>query len=86
VPDAAELKSDLKRMIVERLFLDVDPGDIQDDEPVMETYGIDSVQLFEVVVGLEEEFGVSLEDDEFSLELFENVNSIAEFVAKKLEE
>jgi len=81
-----ELKPKLKEMIVERLFLNVAPEDIKDDEPLMETHNIDSVALFEVVVGLEEDFEVSMEDDEFSLDLFENVNSIAEFVQKKLAE
>jgi acyl carrier protein len=81
-----ELKPKLKAMIVERLFLNVAPEDIKDDEPLMETYNIDSVALFEVVVGLEEDFGVSMEDDEFSLDLFENVNSVADFVSKKLAE
>jgi len=79
-----ELKPKLKAMIVERLFLNVAPEDIKDDESLMDTYNIDSVALFEVVVGLEEDFGVSMEDDEFSLDLFENVNSVAEFVEKKL--
>ena len=81
-----ELKPKLKEMIVERLFLNVAPEDIKDDGPLMETYNIDSVALFEVVVGLEEDFEVSMEDDEFSLDLFENVNSIAGFVQKKLAE
>lgn len=78
-----DLKPKLKAMIVERLFLNVAPEDIKDDEPLMETYNIDSVALFEVVVGLEEDFGVSMEDDEFNLDLFENVNTIADFVEKK---
>ena len=54
-----ELKTNIKNMIVERLFLSVVPGEIPDDAPLMETFGIDSVALFELVVGLEEEFGVS---------------------------
>ena len=76
----------IKTMIVERLFLNVAPEDIADTEPIMETYGIDSVQLFEIVVGLEEEFGVVVEDEEFSLELFETVGKIAAFAAGKTTE
>jgi len=78
-----QLKQQLKEMIVERLFLDVDPGQIGDEENLMESYEIDSVNLFEIVVGLEEVFEISFEDEDFSVELFATVNNLAEFVAKK---
>ncbi|HIE52324.1 MAG TPA: acyl carrier protein [Armatimonadetes bacterium] len=77
------LKADLKRMIVERCFLDLDPEDLEDDAPLMSTYGIDSVALFEIVVGLEEEYGVTVEEEEFSLDLFATVNAIADLVECK---
>lgn len=78
-----ELKSRIKKMIVERLFLSVKPEDIADDAPLMETFGIDSVALFELAVGLEDEFGVSMEDTDFSVDLFRTVNSMAAFLGEK---
>jgi acyl carrier protein len=78
-----DLKPQIKKMIVERLFLNVQPNEIEDDAPLMETYGIDSVALFELVVGLEDEFGVAMEDTDFQISTFQNVNSIAQFVASK---
>jgi len=78
-----QLKQQLKEMIVERLFLDVEPAQIGDDEDLMETYEIDSVNLFEIVVGLEESFGISVEDEDFSVDLFATVDSLAEFVEQK---
>lgn len=83
VNDRAQLKASLKQMIVERLFLDVEPEDIVDDAPLMEAYGIDSVALFELVVGLEDEFGVAMEDVDFQIDTFKTVNSIAAFVEQK---
>ena len=79
-----EIKAQLKELIVERLFLNVKAEEIQDDENLMGTYNIDSVQLFEIVVGLEEVFGVSMAEADFSIELFENVNSIADYVKSNL--
>lgn len=78
-----ELKTNIKNMIVERLFLSVAPGEIPDNAPLMETYGIDSVALFELVVGLEEEFDVVMEDVDFQIEAFQSVNSIAAFVQSR---
>ncbi len=82
---SSDLKLKIKKMIVERLFLDVLPQDIGDDASLMETYGIDSVALFELVVGLEDEFGVVMEDVDFQIETFKSVNSIAAFVEEKVE-
>lgn len=79
------LKAELKQMLIDRLYLRVKPEDIPDDAPLQETLGIGSVELFELVVGLEDEYGITFEEDEFRLSLFQNVNSIATFVHKKLE-
>jgi acyl carrier protein len=79
-----QIKSQLKNMIVERLFLDVEPGEIGDDAPLMETYGVDSVALFELVVCLEDEFGIVMEDVDFKIETFQTVSSIAEFVQQRI--
>jgi len=81
--DDQALKQQLKEMIVERLFLDVDPAAIGDDENLMENYDIDSVNLFEIVVGMEEVFGISFEDEDFSVDLFATVDSLADFVETK---
>jgi len=83
--DIAETRQRIKEMIVERLFLDVSPEEIGDEDSLPEQYNVDSVNLFEIVVGLEEVFGVSLEDEELSVEAFSTVNKIAEVVQRKLE-
>jgi len=80
------IEDQLKTMIVERLFLQVEPSDIQDDDVLTEKFGIDSVQLFEIVVGAEEVFEITFEDTDFSAELFKDVSSIAAVVRQKLEE
>lgn len=73
----------LKAMIVERLFLKIDPLQIGVDDELMEKLGVDSVQIFEIVVGLEEEFGVVFDEDEFDIELFKTVHSMADVIRKK---
>ena len=77
------LQSELKQMIVERLFLDrkgIQPEDIADDADLMDAFGIDSVELFEIVVGVEEDYGVALAEDEFSIEHYQTVQRIAELI------
>lgn len=74
----------LKTMIVERLMLNVQPAGIGDDDDLIQTLGVESVQLMEIVIGLEEVFGVQLGDEEFSIKKFRTVKSIAGIVRAKL--
>ena len=82
--DETRIEDQLKQMIIERLFLSVEPGEIADDDMLMDKFEIDSVRLFEIVIGLEEIFDISLEDDEFSIERFESVKAIADLVRDKI--
>ena len=78
------IEQSIKEIMVERLFLKIAPEDIEDDALLMENLGVDSVSVFEIVVGLEEVYGISFEDDEFRLETFRTPRAIAEHVRKKL--
>lgn len=75
-----ELEEQIKEMIVERCFLTIEPEEIGTEDNLMEEVGLDSVQILEVVVGLEDELGVAVDDADFDIENFSSVASIAEYV------
>lgn len=81
----ADVVKQIKEMIVERCFLSISPDDIGDDDSLMDSVGLDSVQILEVVVGLEEIFGITFEDTDFNLENFLSVNAISNYVRDRLE-
>jgi acyl carrier protein len=78
-----QTKQEIKQMIVDQLFLPIAPEEIADSAPLMETYGVDSVALFSLIVGLESVYGLTIEESEFRLALFKDVESIATFVESK---
>jgi len=82
--DTATIEAKLKQMIVERLFLPVAPEDIQTDASLIDAYGVDSVCLLELVVGLEEAFGVVIEDGDFDVRNFISVAALRDFVRARL--
>lgn len=82
--DKTEILSQLKEMIVERLFLSVKPEELKTDVSLLDEYGVDSVCLLELVVGLEDQFGIVIEDGDFDVKNFETVDSIAAFVQERL--
>ncbi len=77
------IESRIKNMLVERLMLDALPDAIGDDQDLIEVFDLDSVRLFELVIGAEEVFDVSFEDDEFSVEKFSSVAGIAACIRDK---
>ena len=79
------IEDTLREMMVERLFLKITPEEIDLDANLMETYGIDSVQVSELVVGTEATFDISFEDDDFDPTQFDTLQHIAELVRNKLE-
>jgi acyl carrier protein len=82
--DNAAIEAKLKQMIVERLFLKVQPEEIPTDVSLMEAFGVDSVSLLELVVGLEEAFGIRLDDGDFNVTNFSSVAALREFVRARL--
>lgn len=73
----------LKTMIVERLFLKIEPSEIGNEDDLMDTLSVDSVQIFEIVIGLEEEFSVVFEEEEFDIELFKSVKTMTDAIQEK---
>lgn len=80
-PDAA-LVDRLRQLIVETLNLDIAPTDIDPTRPLLEAgHDLDSVDVLELVVAIETEFGLDIEAHEVGRETFESVHTLAVFVA-----
>lgn len=77
------LNDKVKELIVRRLKLTIDPNTIKDDAPLFgEGLGLDSIDALELVVGLEQEFGVSIPDEDVGREAFASVNALAAYIKK----
>lgn len=83
----AELKARIKKLIVDRLKLEVNPADIGDADPLFgnagNSLGLDSIDALELVLGIEQEFGVKIEDEEVGVEALSSVDALTRFVQTK---
>lgn len=79
---AEELRLRLKKILVERLKLDRAPESIGDAEPLFgpEGLGLDSIDALELVLGVEQELGVSVGNEEIATEALASIDRLAEFV------
>jgi len=76
------IQESLKELIVDRLFLDIDPGEIDTDTPLAE-YGVDSFLLLELIVALEELYGIKFEESDITSETLKSVASLTELIQGK---
>jgi len=78
------LKRELKEQIIERLNLeDVNIADITDDTPLFGTgLGLDSIDALELIVLMENDYGIELENPEEGKSIFETINSMALYIEK----
>jgi acyl carrier protein len=74
-----ELTGEVKRLLVDRLALDVDPDMIGDDQPLFgRGLELDSIDTLELAMAVEERFGVTITDDE--TESLLSLNRLADHV------
>jgi acyl carrier protein len=79
------LQEQVKQLLVRRLKLEREPASIGDDEPLFgpEGLGLDSIDALELVLGLEQEFGVSIDDQQVGSQVLSTVNGIVQFIVEK---
>ncbi len=74
----------VKELIVRRLKLDIAPASIEDAAPLFgEGLGLDSIDALELVLGLEQEFGIKVEDEEVGVKAFVSVDALVDFIEQK---
>ena len=82
--DDKSLALRLKNLIITRLKLEIEPGEIEHDQPLFgEGLGLDSIDALEMVLGLEQEFGVKIEDEEVGVKAFASIDALVTFVREK---
>jgi acyl carrier protein len=79
-----KLIAELKIKIIETLsLLDVTPEDIGDEDRLVGgELGIDSIDVLELVLMLEKDYGVKIENKEMGVEAFASVRALAGFIGK----
>ena len=78
MPDAEELKAQIREMLIQNLMLQVSAEEITDETPLFgEGLGLDSVDALQIVVALDKQFGLKIKDPEVAKQVLQNVNTIA---------
>lgn len=79
------MENQLKELLVERLFLDLDPQEIDSELPLSD-YGIDSFLLLEMIVAIEELFEIKFERTDITAETLRSIASLQSCIETKQKE
>jgi acyl carrier protein len=76
------LIGELKVKIIQTLgLIDVGPEDIKDDSPLVGgDIGIDSIDVLELVMMIEKDYGVKIESKELGVKVFASVRALATYI------
>ncbi len=80
----SELIATLKSQIIEQLNLQhLKPEDIGDDQPLfVEGLGLDSIDALELIVLLQQKYGIKLANPQDGPQVFKSVKSIADYITE----
>ena len=76
--NTAELKTQIKHLLVENLMLQTSAEEIADDLPLFgpDSLGLDSVDALQIVVALDKNYGLKIPDPEAAKIILQSVNTI----------
>lgn len=80
--DGSQIRSKVRSYILQNLMFTDDESQLPEDASLLERGIIDSTGVLEIVMHLEEEFGVKVKDSDMLPENFDTVNSIVSFVGR----
>jgi acyl carrier protein len=86
VPESDDaLKSRLKEILVQRLKLERSPESIGDDERLFDPagLGLDSIDALEFVLGIEQELGIQVGNEEVAGEALGSIDRLAGYLREK---
>ena len=84
--NTAELKTQIKHLLVENLMLQSQAEEIADDLPLFGpgSLGLDSVDALQIVVALDKNYGLKIPDPEAAKKVLQSVNTIVAALEQRL--
>jgi acyl carrier protein len=75
--------SEVKKFIAKNFLFSDDADAVREDQSLMSSGTLDSTGILELIMFVEERFGLKVADEEMLPENFDSVNAIASFIERK---
>ncbi|MCP4545695.1 MAG: acyl carrier protein [bacterium] len=78
------MQDSIRKFIIENFLAGKDDPTFKNDDSFLDSRVIDSTGILELIDFIEDEHGVSVEDDEMTTENFDSVAKVAAYVERKI--
>jgi acyl carrier protein len=86
VEQSTDVTGEVKAVLVETLGVEDRAATIDASTPLLGSLPeLDSMAVLELVAALEQRFGITVDDDDVTAEVFETLGTLTEFVGEKLQ-
>ncbi len=77
----------LKKMLNEGKFMSIGnvDEDIKHNTSLISDLALDSIQILELIIAIEKEFGISYDAEELDLSLFDNIDDTVKSIMQKMD-
>jgi len=81
----SDVVEQLRKIVAEKLDVNLTYEEVDPEVTLFEEgLGMDSIAVMEFITQIENHFGFKFAEEELDMELFQNVNMVADMVGKKL--
>lgn len=81
-----DIEERIKRILISRL--EIQPSTVAESDSHTPLFGrgigLDSVEALALIVGIEEEFDIEIPDEDLTVDLFQSIASLAEYVSQRV--
>jgi acyl carrier protein len=81
---ASNTLASLKAIVIDVTKMKIAPADIREDANLFDDCGLDSTSVVDLVLAIEEKFGITIQEEDLEAELFQNISNLACFVNAQL--
>lgn len=83
VKPSKETIETLKQLVVEVTQVNINPSSIRDSANLFNDCGLDSTSVIDLVLSIEDSFGVSIDEDELVVTLFQDLSKLCALIEAK---
>jgi len=81
-----DIKNRIVAMMIHELELSIKPHEILQTNRLDDLFGMDSIAITELVIGIENEFAITIPAEDLSPAIFQDLETLTEYVRMRLEQ
>jgi len=79
-----DIKHRIAEVMIRDLELTLNPDEIYNTGRMDDLFGMDSIAVTELIIGIEKEFNITIPAEDLSVEIFQDLETLTEYMKKRL--